>query len=153
MNALKSVRFPVMAITWFVLLPLINNSFAQYAEISSEMKFQGGKVISMKKMLAGEGTLATVTIEPGTTVIWLNDTRHVLEVDFSDKQVTLACGAPVGFFINPEGAFSSQKIVSKAVASLCFVERGDYLFELVHRPLRGNDPLQGKTFRGKIIVR
>jgi hypothetical protein len=152
MRVLKNTITCMLVVAcWGFFLLLFESANAQYAEIESEVKFQGGKVVSMKKMIA-QDTLTTITIQPGTTVIWLNDTRNVFEVDFFDKQVTLACGAPVGFFINEVGAFSSQKIIPKAVASLCFVEKGDYLFELVPRYPRGAEPVPVKPCKGKIVV-
>ena len=141
----------LVVVCWGFFLLLFKAVNAQYAEIETELEFQGGTVVSMKKMIA-QDTLTTIAVQPGTTVIWLNDTRNVFEVDFLDKQVTLACGAPVGFFINQAGAFSSQKIIPKAVASLCFVEKGEYLFELVPRYPRGKEPVTANTCKGKIIV-
>jgi hypothetical protein len=144
--------FMVLLMCWCSSILFLSSAEAQYTAIDPDTKFQGGKVISLKKMVAHGDKLTTVPVKPGTTVIWLNDTSRVIEVEFIEKQVTLACGAPVGFFVNEEGSFSSHKIIPKAVASLCFVERGEYLFALVHRPPRGTEPLQGKTFKGKIVV-
>lgn len=148
----NAFTFLLLLLYWCASLFFLSSAEAQYAEVEPGVQFQGGKVISMKKMIANEDKLTTVAVKPGTTVIWLNDTRKVFEVDFLDKQVTLSCGAPVGFFVNEEGAFSSHKIIPKAVASLCFVEKGEYLFALTHKPSRNTQALLGKTFKGKLIV-
>jgi hypothetical protein len=142
-----------LAVSCLCLLVLsFKNADAQNAEIKPGTKYQGGRVLSLRKMLSDESKLTTATIEPGTTVIWFNNTRRVVEVEFIDKQVTLVCGAPVGFFINEEGSFTSQKIIPNAVASLCFLEKGEFDFEVLLRTLRGADPLKGKRFKRKIVV-
>jgi hypothetical protein len=52
------------------------------------------------RISAKEGAVpSNLTSEPGTTVIWVNNARSILEVLFLDKKVTLACGSPVNFFV------------------------------------------------------
>jgi len=131
---------------------ILEEAYAQSGEIQVQTDLQGGSVISLKKMISDVSTITTVSVKPGTTVIWLNDTSRVIEVEFVEKQVTLACGSPVGFFVNEQGSYTSQKIVPKAVASICFLEKGEYPYMLLFRTIRGDDQLQGKTIRGKIIV-
>ena len=53
-----------------------------------------------------------LTSTPGTTVVWLNNTRFPIEILFLDKKVVLACGAPVNFFVGKDGAYESNKIPS-----------------------------------------
>jgi len=125
---------------------------AESGEMPADMPLQGAKVITLKKLIADANAVTTVSIKPGTTVIWLNDTSRVLELEFTDKQVTMACSSPVGFFVNEEGSYISQKIIPKAVVSLCFIEPGEFPYELLLGKLKGPDPLQGKNFRGTIIV-
>jgi hypothetical protein len=127
-------------------------AYAQQGEVPADMALQPARVIALKKMLADVNEVTTMSVKPGTTVIWLNDTRRVIEIEFVEKQVTLACGSPVGFFVNEEGSYTSQKIIPRAVASMCFILKGEYPYVLLLRTLRGPDPLQGKTFRGKIVV-
>lgn len=131
---------------------LFGEVYAQQGEVPADLPLQPARVITLKKMMADENEVTATSVKPGTTVIWLNDTRRVIEIEFVDKQVTLACGSPVGFFVNEEGSYISQKIIPRAVASMCFVLKGEYPYVLLLRTLRGADPLQGKTFRGKIIV-
>ena len=73
----------------------------------------------------------TLESSPGTTVIWVNQSRDPVEILFLDKKVTLACGSPVNFFVGKGGAYESAKIPFGGTASLCFTETGkfDYVFK------------------------
>jgi len=153
MNRSKSCSALLLIISCcFLSGPLPGQAYAQQGGVPDDIPFQGGKVITLKKMIADANAVTAVSVKLGTTVIWLNDTSRVIEIEFVGKQVTMACGSPVGFFVNEEGSYTSQKIVPKAVVSLCFVEKGEYPYVLLLRTLQGADPLQGKNFRGKIIV-
>ena len=78
---------------------------------------------------------ATLESSPGTTVIWVNNSRDPVEILFLDKKVTLACGSPVNFFIGKDGAYESAKIPFGGTASLCFTERGNStIFSKLQRP-------------------
>ena len=78
----------------------------------------------------------TLTAKRGTTVIWVNNSRVPQEILFLDKKVVLACGAPVNFCVNQDGAYESAKIQFGGAASLCFTEKGTYEYE----------PRSSKTF-------
>jgi plastocyanin len=71
-----------------------------------------------------------LTSAPGTTVVWVNNSRFPIEILFLDKRVVLACGSPVNFFVGKDGAYESNKIPSGGTASLCFVEEGKYEYKV-----------------------
>ena len=71
-----------------------------------------------------------LTSTPGTTVVWVNNSRFPIEILFLDKKVVLACGSPVNFFVGKDGAYESNKIPSGGTASLCFVEAGKYEYKV-----------------------
>lgn len=75
-------------------------------------------------------TPSDVTVKAGTTVIWMNDARVPVQLQFQGQQVTMACKSPVNFIIDEQGSFISNLIPQGSVASLCFVEKGtyDYIF-------------------------
>lgn len=73
---------------------------------------------------------AKLTSKPGTTVIWVNNSQFPIELLFLDKQVVLACGSPVNFFVGKDGAYESNKIPSGGTASLCFTEKGTYEYKM-----------------------
>ena len=123
---------------------------AQNEKVVPEMKGTGHKVIRLNYTFGVNP--ATATVKKGTTVIWINESSSIVELQFEGKQVTMACGSPVGFFVNEEGSYTSQKIIPKAVVSLCFIEPGEFPYQLLLGKLKGPDPLQGKNFKGTIIV-
>ena len=135
----------------FTLLPAGDNP-VQGAEVTDDMKFGGSRIINIT---SDEMRLRTVTVESGTTVVWLNSSRRIMELTFTDKQVVTACGSPVNFFVNDAGSYSSNKIVPKATASLCFIEKGEYDYELVFRSVKGFGPGGSvkKDYKGKIVVK
>ena len=123
------------------------------AEIKPDMKLHGAKVISIS---SDEFALRTLTVESGTTVVWINTTsQRYVEINFIGKQVVMACGAPVGFVVNDEGSFSSGKIPPGSTASLCFIEKGEYNYEVVMKNLAsfGGKAATRKTFKGKVIIK
>jgi len=74
----------------------------------------------------GSVSPSEVTIAPGTTVVWVNNSRATLEIQFEGKQVTTACKSPVHFVLDEKGSFISDRIPQGSVASLCFVEKGEF---------------------------
>lgn len=103
--------------------------FAYAAEEKAEEEI---KIINRIVVLsASEGAKpVTVTSEIGTTVIWLNRSRHPIEILFLDKQVVLACGSPVNFIVGKGGAYESAKIPFGGTASLCFLEKGRFDYKI-----------------------
>ena len=99
---------------------------------------------------------AEAVIKPGTTVVWVNNSRVPLELQFQGKQVTLACKSPVHFIVNDDGSFISDRIPEDSVASLCFVEKGKFHYVLRNvggeRAFTYPSRSDIKEFRGTIIV-
>ena len=95
-----------------------------------------------------------LNIKPGTIVIWVNDSRSEINIQFSGKQVTLACKSPVHFVVDDQGSYIADRIPKDAVASLCFIEKGE--FNYVTRGFYRETGLKsmGKTkeYKGKIVV-
>ena len=72
-----------------------------------------------------------VTVAPGTTVIWINNADGRLQLKFTDQQVSLACAAPVNFSLDENKVFISTGIPLGGVASLCFVQKGEFKYKLI----------------------
>ena len=89
--------------------------------------------------------------KPGTTVIWVNHSRQPAEILFLDKKVTLACDAPVNFFIGKDGSYESAKIPFGGSASLCFIEKGKY--DYVYKASSTFYPLREKEHRGIVWIK
>jgi len=94
---------------------------------------------------------ATVSVSPGTTVIWVNHSRAPQEILFVDKKVTLVCAAPVNFFVNKDGVYESGKIPFGGTASLCFTEKGKYEYKAKSSRTFYRDPV--KETRGFVWIK
>lgn len=97
---------------------------------------------------------AEVSVKAGTTVIWMNDARAMVQLQFEGKQVTMACKSPVNFIIDEQGSFISNLIPQGSVASLCFVEKGTYNYVFRKAPEGATYQPRGaiKEFKGVITV-
>lgn len=148
------------------ILPLAESKAAEGQYVGQEKAKPGevGKEIFPDKKLAGSRVITipseamnipTVTVDAGTTVIWINNSRYYVEINFKHKQVTLACESPVNFVVDEEGKFISNKIPFGAVASLCFIQKGAYDY-IVRRASVGatpSSPYTRKELTGKLIVK
>jgi plastocyanin len=132
-------------------------SAAAYAEESQEkiqptLDIKAHQVIRINYL---EGiSPAEVTVKAGTTVIWMNDSRAMVQLQFEGKQVTMACKSPVNFIIGDNESFISNFIQQGAVASLCFVEKGTYNYVFRKAPVLAPHTTRGeyKDTKGKITV-
>jgi plastocyanin len=90
--------------------------------------------------------------KPGTTVIWVNYSRHPVEILFLDKKVVLACGSPVKFFVGKNGAYESAKIPLGGTASLCFTEKGDYPYLVEYSSTFYSEKGIKGMYRGSVMI-
>jgi len=95
----------------------------------------------------------TLVIQPGGTVIWLNQSSDDIEVVFTARQVALSCVNPTNFHVSGDGFFVSNTIQPKAVASLCFIESGGFDYVVTWKNAGKNpDGTPRKPLAGRIIV-
>jgi plastocyanin len=92
-----------------------------------------------------------VTVAKGTTVVWINNSDTRLQLKFTGQQVSLACAAPVNFSMDENNVFISTGIPLGGVASLCFVEKGEFKYQLIKRDQYGA-PSKLEKFNGGIKV-
>lgn len=120
---------------------------------AAEEKTEEIKIINkVVRVSHQEGAMPTaLTTKPGTTVIWVNQSRTPVEILFLDKKVVLACGSPVNFFIGKDGAYESAKIPFGGTASLCFTEKGKY--EYIFRASSTFYPKRDRDYRGIIWIK
>lgn len=122
-------------------------------KIVPEMNIKEVKIIRVNA-IAGINP-GELTIPRGTTVIWINESSSIVELQFEGKQVTMACKSPVHFIVDDKGSFISDRIPAGSVASLCFVEKGEYKY-VMRKVLLFSPTLEArpynKEFKGKIIV-
>lgn len=92
-----------------------------------------------------------VTVAQGITVVWINNSNHRLQLKFPDQQVSLACAAPVNFSLDENKVFISTGIPLGGVASLCFVQKGEFKYKLSKMDQFGA-PGTSEKFSGVIKV-
>jgi len=150
---MKSAKILTLLVAVFVVMGSYGIQAAEKQDkIVPDANIKETKIIRLNYM--GGIIPPELTVKPGTTVVWVNDSRSMLEIQFEGKQVTLACKSPVHFNIDDNGSFISDRIPQDSVASLCFVEKGEFTY--VARKAPGgtaDEPRQKiKEFKGKIIV-
>ena len=147
MRALKILA--VLMCISFILISFANKGVAQDKVIS------GVQVIRIHHSTGIKPD--TLTVNRGTTVIWINETMSPATIKFTDQKITTACENPVHFVKDVDGSFMSDHIPFGSVASLCFVEKGTYKYtatcetRMVTEVQKGKIET-GKTFEGTIIV-
>jgi len=121
-------------------------------KIVKDANIKETKIIRLHYM--GGITPPELNVKAGTTVVWVNDSRAMLELKFEGKQVTLACKSPVHFIIDEDGSFLSDRIPQDSVASLCFVEKGVFNYVARKAQTGSIDSIRDtvKEFKGKITV-
>ena len=132
-----------------VMVFLCGLGFTHAAEEKAEEMKVINKIVTVKTY---EGLMpATLSSQPGTTVIWVNHSPQPVEILFLDKKVVLACGSPVNFFVGKDGAYESAKIPFGGTASLCFTEKGKY--EYLFKASATFYPMDEKEHRGIIWIK
>jgi hypothetical protein len=154
MKAKRNVWLTMVVCLCFGLMLSFGSAFSQAEKsekIQPDKKIAGTQIIRLHS--SGGINPAKATVVPGTTAIWINEADSPVEIQFEGKQVTMACQNPVHFVIDDKGSFISNNIPMGAVASLCFIEKGEFNYvvrrvitkSLVYKATPGE-------FKGKITV-
>jgi len=141
----------VFAVCMLSVFSMASVSFAaEVIKVVPEKKVEGASII---RLHSTKGVIPSVLrVRPGHTVIWLNEKNSLIEIQFTGKQVTVACDNPVNFVVDEKGSFVSNKIPLGAVASLCMIQKGEYDFYIKRVALQEPDEQAKAKFQGKIIV-
>ena len=91
-------------------------------------------------------------ISPGTTIVWVNNSQYSIRVEFTGELVSTTCKAPRGFVVGSSGAFQSEFIAAQSVASLCFLEPGQYEYAIEFYNEGAPKPELRSTKKGSIQV-
>ncbi len=102
-------------------------------------------------------TPSAIELEPGTTVNWINASSKPVRVKFKMNAVSTSCKEPRGFVLNPKGGFMSGEIQAGGVASLCFLEKQSYIYEVDEGSAADVSPGEleakaGNRLQGKVEV-
>ena len=150
---MKLAKALVMVIALLVLT--ISGAIAEEQAAAPEKVLSGQQVITVHY---GTGIKPeTLTVNRGTTVIWVNQAMRPVSIKFAGKEITTACENPVNFTKDVMGGFIAKKVKFGAVASICFIEKGTYKYK-VSAPTKMRAEVQkgvmetGKEFEGTIVV-
>ncbi len=150
---MRSIKTALLLIAIFMLsLP---SALAQEPAAAPEKALSGHQVITVHYETGIKPE--TLTVNRGTTVIWINQATRPVSIVFTDKEITAACENPVNFTKNELGGFTAKKVKFGAVASMCFIEKGTYKYKITAPTKMKAERLKGKMetakeFEGTIIV-
>jgi plastocyanin len=107
------------------------------------------KTITLKAEPAGI-SLNTLKVKLGTTIVWFNNDAEAVTIKFTDK-LGIACKAPVNFYSDLWGYYETGMIPQGGTASICFIYKGDYTYE-VRRVITENGKPTEQISTGRITT-
>jgi plastocyanin len=141
----------LIALAIFMAATVAGMAAAQAQPASSNDSSHKTEIVRINSLLGMKPE--TVTVQKGTTVIWVNQLAGDVEIIFTAKQVTRACLSPTNFSITREGSFKSGMIPPKGVASLCFIENGKFDYVVSTQAVRDSSPAEVvKPLAGRVVV-
>jgi plastocyanin len=130
------------------LLFLLTIIVSSIAETWAAGKEEQQVTVAVKKLPYGL-TINPVKVKRGEPVIWVNHDAEPMKIKILTK-VAFAC-IPVNFYADLLGYFESILIGKHMVASFCFIDKGEYKYE-VRRSIKVGDKVEEETLPGKVIV-
>jgi len=121
------------------------NSIALAEEKASEEVI---KTVILKKEPAGISP-KTLKVKLGTTIVWLNNDPGPITIKFIEK-LGIACKAPVNFYADLWGYYETGKLSEGTTASICFIYKGEYTYEV--KRLNEEGKVREEIATGKIIA-
>lgn len=115
----------------FVSIILVNFCFYGFSSGAEDVP-QEIQLTTKNIFIKNNGVLEPLSLNSnlGTTVVWINTSSFPVEIIFLGKKVSLACGSPMNFSIDKDGAFHSAIIPRGGTASLCFIEKGTFTYKV-----------------------
>ena len=81
---------------------------------------------------------ASLTVKLGTTIVWVNSDPGPVTIKFLDK-LGIACKVPVNFYADVWGNYETGAIPEGGTASICFIYKGTYNFEVKRLVEKGGE--------------
>ena len=129
-----------------VFSPTLNtNSFAE-----ETIPKEAIKTVIMKKEPAGISP-THLKVKLGTTIVWFNNDPEPVTIKFIDK-LGIACKAPVNFYSDLWGYYETSTIPQGGTASICFIYKGDYTYEVRRIVSKGKEKETEQISNGKITA-
>ncbi len=148
--------------TLFLGLIAVCFSFAAIADAGAAVKMKAtpGEDAAANKIirLCSYGDICAcpveATVNSGTTVIWVNQSKMPVKIHFDGKQIKEVGKNHIHFMTNSKGTYVSNTIPTGALATLSFVEKGQFNYVAETIPSASNQPLRrARVFNGTIIVK
>ncbi len=95
-------------------------------------------MITLKQEPAGI-TPTSLKVKLGTTIVWVNSAPGPVTIKFLDK-LGIACKVPVNFHADIWGNYETGSIPEGGTASICFIYKGTYKFEVKRLVDKGGQP-------------
>jgi hypothetical protein len=100
-----------------------------------------------------DGEKLRVSVSSGTVVIWLNRSGDTIRIVFPGSMVAIATLSPVNVSFTADGGADSVWIVPGAIAGLCFVQPGSYVYRVEHPDSSGCAKPESSCAGGTVVVR
>jgi len=142
---MKNRKFNIILLGLLIFMTLMS---VGVSKICAEEKQEQQVTVAVKKLPYGL-SINPVRVNRGEPVIWVNHDSEPMKIKFLTK-VEIAC-FPVNFYTDLFGHYESILIAKHVVASFCFIDKGEYRYE-VHRSIKVGDKVEEEIVPGKIIV-
>ena len=108
------------------------------------------KTVLMKREPAGISP-NPLKVKVGTTIVWFNHDPEPITIKFTTK-LGIACKAPVNFYADLFGYYETGKIPQGGTASICFIFKGNYEYEVKRIVSKGKEKPLEEISDGLIIA-
>ena len=108
------------------------------------------KTVILKREPAGISP-NPLKVKLGTTIVWFNHDPEPITIKFTTK-LGIACKAPVNFYSDLFGYYETGKIPQGGTASICFIFKGMYEYEVKRIVSKGKEKSLEEISVGTIIA-
>jgi hypothetical protein len=110
---------------------------------------QAHSMVILKKEPEGASP-KTLKVKVGNTAIWINYDPNPVSIRFKTK-IGIACREPVNFYADLFGFYETTGIPQGGIASLCFIYKGTYDYEVRRLAGKGEQRFE-EVSAGQVIV-
>jgi len=132
----------------FFMLCVLSSDLNSNAFAEDKASEEVIKTIILQKEPAGISP-KTLKVKLGTTIVWLNNDPGPITIKFIEK-LGIACKVPVNFYADLWGYYETGTIPQGGTASICFIYKGEYTYEVKRLTEKGK--VREEISTGKIIA-
>jgi hypothetical protein len=138
MFSISKKNFPGTLLIVFLVIPvfMVVSHDAARAEDAKPTE----QVAMIKMQQEPEGiTPTSLKVKLGATIVWVNSAPGDVTIKFLDK-LGIACKVPVNFHADIWGNYETGAIPEGGTASICFIYKGTYKYEVKRLVDKGGQP-------------